>query len=90
MQAQYSFDFNEALKRLLRYLMEGVAVGLAATLVGKKKINAQEILLIGLTASAVLSLLDVCSPTVSQGARSGAGYGLGLGVVGSKAFPLPV
>lgn len=90
MQAQYSFDFNEALKRLLRYLMEGLAVGLAATLVGKKKINAQEILLIGLTASSILSLLDVVSPTVSQGARSGAGYGLGLGVVGSKAFPLPV
>ena len=90
MQAEYSFDWNEALKRLLRYLLEGVAVALAATLVAKKKINGQEVLLIALTASAVLSVLDVLAPAIAASARTGAGYGVGLGVVGSGAFPMPM
>lgn len=82
----FEFDFNEAAKRLIRYLLEGLVVGLAVQLIAHKKINLNEIVLIGVTASAILSLLDTFSPTVSSGARSGMGAGLGLQTVGYNGF----
>lgn len=89
MFAAVQFDFQEAIKRLLRYVLEGLAVGIAASLVAKKKMAGEEILLVALTAAAALSLLDVFSPTIASGARTGAGYGIGLSTVGVNGLPLP-
>lgn len=81
-QQYFEFDFNEAGKRLIRYLLEGLAVALATQLIAHKKINVSEIALIGVTSASILSLLDSFSPTVSAGVRSGMGTGVGLGTVG--------
>lgn len=86
----FQFDFQEAFKRLIRYVLEGLCVGLAVNLVSQKKISLNEVVLIGITASAVLSVLDTFAPAISSGARQGAGYGLGLGTVGySGGLVLP-
>ena len=82
MEQVFEFDFSEAVKRLIRYLLEGIVVGIAVQLIAHKKINLSEIMLIGVTASAVLSLCDSFSPTVAFGVRQGAGMGLGLNAVG--------
>lgn len=89
-QQYFEFDFNEASKRLIRYLLEGIVVGLSVQLIAHKKINVTEILLIGVTSSAVLSLLDSFSPAISAGARNGMGAGLGLGTVGYGGGVVPV
>ena len=86
MDRSFEFDFEEALKRLVRYLLEGFSVGIAVQIISQKKVNLQEVILVAVTASAVLCLLDSFSPTVSRGARSGMGLGLGLGTVGYKGF----
>ncbi len=78
----FEFDFNEAAKRLIRYLLEGLVVGLSVQLIAHKKININEILLIGVTSASVLSILDTFSPTISSGARNGIGLGLGASTVG--------
>lgn len=86
MNQSFDFDFQEALKRLFRYVLEGLVVGLSVNLISRKKLNFEEIVLIGVTSSAILSLLDIFSPTVSSGARTGMGYGLGLGTVGYQGM----
>lgn len=78
-QVDYS---NEVVKRMIKYLIEGLAVGLAAFLIPSKKIKQNEVLVIGLTAATVFALLDNFSPGISFGARHGAGFGLGTGLVG--------
>ena len=86
MDRSFEFDFEEAFKRLVRYLLEGFSVGIAVQIISQKKVNLQEVILVAITASSCLALLDSFSPTVSRGARSGMGLGLGLGTVGYKGF----
>jgi hypothetical protein len=72
-----SFDFEESIKRVIRYLLEGTAVALAAHIVSGKKLEIQTVVLLGVTAAAVLSILDVFAPAIGNATRSGAGLGLG-------------
>lgn len=82
-------DLGEVLRRALKYLVEGVMVGLAAMLVsqGRKgsKLDAQEILILGVTAAFVFAILDMYAPSVAVGTRTGAGLGVGMNLVG---FPM--
>jgi len=41
-----------------------------------------EVLVIGLMAAATFSILDVFIPSMGQSARSGAGAGLGINLIG--------
>lgn len=67
---------------LIRFLIEGLAVGLAASLVMGKKVSLREVIMIGLTAAASFAVLDLMAPEVSSSARQGAGLGIGAGMVG--------
>jgi hypothetical protein len=75
------FDFQS----LVKYLLEGLAVAVAAFLIPKKNIDAKEIGLIALTAAAMFAVLDQFAPEVGAGARQGAGFGIGANMVG---FPV--
>ena len=77
-----SFDFSELIKRAIKYLIEGFIVGVAAYTIPKKSLNIEEVLIIGLMAAATFSVLDVFVPSMGASARSGAGTGIGLGVIG--------
>ena len=68
--------------QVLKYLLEGVAVGASTYLVSKKKVSMNEILMISLSAAATFALLDMLAPDVSSGARQGTGFGLGAQQVG--------
>ena len=70
----------------LKYLFEGLAVGLAAKLVGKGKLKMQEVATLGLTAAVVLLLLDVYAPSVGSSTRTGAGFGIGANAVGGLSM----
>ena len=64
-------------KNLVKYVLEGGAVALAAFYIPRKNLNIQEIVTIALTAAAVFAVLDFFAPAIANGARQGAGYGIG-------------
>jgi hypothetical protein len=76
-----NIDFAEILTRALKYLMEGLAVGLACYF-GKLKID--EIIIIAVTAAATFAILDMYTPQVSDAARLGTGFGIGSKFAGIR------
>lgn len=82
---QSAFDITGLVTSLVKYLLEGLVVAVAAyVLPGKLKWN--EILMISLTAAATFAILDIYAPSVGSSARTGAGFGIGANLVG---FPKP-
>ncbi len=75
-------DINEFVKRVIKYVIEGLMVALAAYAIPKKSLNMEEILLLAMTAAATFSILDVFVPSLAVSARSGAGFGIGANLVG--------
>ena len=78
------FDINELFRRAVKYIVEGIMVGLAS-LIPQKPLKVEETILIALTAAATFSILDAFVPSIAVSARSGAGFGLGANLVG---FPI--
>ena len=78
-------DIPDLVKRLVKYALEGLAVGIACWLLPGKKLRVEEIGTIALTALAVFAILDIYAPSVGSSARTGAGFGIGANLVG---FPM--
>jgi|TARA_B100001123_G_scaffold365999_1_gene425374 ABC-type Co2+ transport system permease subunit len=76
------FDFNEVLRRLIKYFIEGFAVAVVAYCLPKQKISMENILVIALTAAATFAILDMFTPSIGGSARMGAGFGVGANLVG--------
>ena len=77
-----NYDLYELARRAFKYIIEGLMVAIAAYSIPKKSLNLDEVVIIGLTAAATFSLLDVFIPAMGVAARSGAGTGIGLGLIG--------
>lgn len=71
----------ELIRRIIKYLVEGLMVAIAAYAIPKRSLNIEEIILIALTAAATFSILDTYIPTMGSTARSGAGFGIGANLV---------
>lgn len=76
------FDVTELIKRVIKYLIEGLMVAIAAFAIPKRSLNLEEIALIALTAAATFAILDTYIPSMGVSARSGAGFGIGAKLVG--------
>jgi ABC-type Co2+ transport system permease subunit len=76
------FDFQELVKRVVKYLVEGIVVAIVAFAVPKKQLNIEEVIIIALVAAATFSILDVFIPSMGETARTGAGFGIGANLVG--------
>ena len=76
-------DVVEIIKRILKYLIEGTAVALAAYYVpqGKQRLSVDSICIIAITAAATFAILDMYTPDISAAARMGAGFGIGGNLV---------
>ncbi len=75
------FDVSELIKRIVKYLIEGLMVAIAAFAIPKRSLNLEEIALLALTAAATFAILDTYIPSMGVSARSGAGLGVGLKLV---------
>ena len=75
------FDLGELVKRIIKYLVDGLMVAIAAYAIPKRSLNLEEIALIALTAAATFSILDTYVPSMGVTARSGAGFGIGANLV---------
>ena len=71
-------NIGELVKRIIKYLVEGLMVAIAAYAITKRSLNIEEIVLIALTAAATFSILDTYVPSMGVSARSGTGLGIGL------------
>ncbi len=75
------FDISELIKRIIKYLIEGLMVAIAAFAIPKRSLNLEEIALLALTAAATFAILDTYIPSMGVTARSGAGSGIGANLV---------
>ena len=75
-------DFPELIKRIVKYVIEGLIVAIAAFAIPKQSMNVMEIGLLALTAAATFSILDTFIPSMSVSARNGTGLGIGLNLSG--------
>ena len=76
------FSVGNFVNRALKYLLEGLAVAIAAVYIPKRALPLEDIAALALVAAAVFALLDVLAPSVGVTARQGAGFGLGTQLVG--------
>lgn len=74
-------NVSELIKRIIKYLVEGLMVAVAAYAIPKRSLNLEEIIFIALTAAATFSILDTYIPSMGATARSGAGFGIGANLV---------
>ena len=72
----------EIVNRVIKYLVEGLAVAAIAIFIPKKSLPFEDILVLGISAAIIFAILDLVSPSISFTARQGAGFGIGANLVG--------
>jgi hypothetical protein len=73
---------------LVIYLIEGLAVAIAAYVIPNRRTKINEIVVIALIASASFFVLDLFSEKVGSGSRLGTGIGIGYNLVNmTSALP---
>ena len=74
-------NLSELLRKVVKYLVEGLMVAIAAFAIPQQTLKFDEIALIALTAAATFSILDTYVPSMGVSARTGAGFGIGANLV---------
>lgn len=74
---------------VVKYLLEGFAVTLAAYVIPNKRTKINEIVAISLLAALSLFILDLFSSEVSSGARFGTGFGIGYNLATALKATVP-
>ena len=75
-------NIQELIRRIIKYLIEGFMVAIAAYAIPARSLNIEEILALTLTATATFAILDTYIPSIGTKTREGAGLGIGLNLVG--------
>lgn len=78
----YTFDFQEMITRITKYLIQGIVVAIVASILPSKSLSTNEIILLGLTAAAVFSILDLIAPPMGDASRFGVGLVSGASLLG--------
>ena len=76
------FHMGELLKRIIKYLIEGLMVAIAAYAIPKQSLKLEEIAVLAIMAAATFAILDTYVPSMGVSARTGAGAGIGFNLVG--------
>lgn len=69
---------------MIQYLLEGLGIAFVTQYLIGKKSNPKEIILISLTITVALFILDQFAPDVGKYARQGAGFNIGKAQVGGN------
>lgn len=76
---------REIVAKLLKYILEGLAVAIAAFWIpqftGGAKMANEAVLTLAITASCMLAVLDVFAPSIGKSFRLGSGFGIGSNLV---------
>ncbi len=72
------------INNIIKYIIEGLAVAIAAYFIPRRKTHIQEIIIIGLMASLTFIILDIFAEDIGKGTRLGAGFGIGTNLIQSN------
>jgi hypothetical protein len=75
------------INNLVKYLIQGIAVAIAAYVIPNRRTNYREVLVISIVAALTFFTLDIFTDDISKGARFGAGFGVGLSLVTQTPLP---
>lgn len=83
---------KEWLKRVLKYVLEGLVVAIAAKFIPSRGSNwyglqSWEVVGIAIVAAVTFAILDIASPSIGMAARQGAGLALGVRAAGVNLGP---
>jgi ABC-type Co2+ transport system permease subunit len=81
-QKTMDLSVTELGTRVVKYLLEGLAVAVAMVIIPRRVPTMEEIVSVSVVAALVFAILDLLSPSVGLTARQGAGFGLGANLVG--------
>jgi len=77
-----AFNITEFVKKVIKYLLEGLVVALVAYVIPKASLKVEEIVVIALTAAATFAVLDTFLPSVASSAKNGLGFAIGSSLAG--------
>ena len=72
---------------LIKYLIQGIAVAIAAYVIPNRKTNPHEVLIIATVAALTFFVLDIFTDDVAKGVRFGAGFGIGMSLISHAPLP---
>ena len=75
------FDINELIKRLIKYLIEGLMVAIAAFAIPKRSLNIEELISLSMVSAATFAILDTYVPSMGVSVKQGAAAGIGFNLV---------
>ena len=61
----HHIDMKELVTRAVKYLIEGLVVGLVAFAIPNGKLSISEVIIISITAASVFAILDLVKPSIS-------------------------
>jgi hypothetical protein len=79
-------DIEEVIRRLVRYLLEGLAIAICVLVIPAKKQDMETVVTLALTGACTFAVLDLFAPVISDSARKGAGFGVGATLSGYNGF----
>jgi hypothetical protein len=77
------------INNLIKYIIEGIAVAIAAYLIPQRKTKITEVLIIGTLAALTFMLLDLFAEDVGKASRYGSGFGIGYNMVQNPVTTFP-
>lgn len=75
------------INNLVKYIVQGIAVGIAAYVIPNRKTNIHEIMIISVIASLTFFVLDIFTDDIAKGARLGTGFGIGMALANITQMP---
>lgn len=79
-ESYHTLDGREIFLRFFKYIFEGLVIATVAYF--SRKLDAEEIMILALTAASVFAMLDFFIPAMGASVRTGAGWGIGMNLVG--------
>ena len=80
------YGLAEIINRVIKYLIEGLAIAAAAIFIPRKALPFDEVATLAVLAAVVFAILDAVSPSMGVTSRQGAGLGLGFKLAGFPSF----
>lgn len=75
------------INNLVKYIVQGVAVAIAAYVIPNRKTNIHEVMIISTVAALTFFVLDIFTDDVAKGVRLGAGFGIGMSLITNAPLP---
>jgi len=78
-------DARELCKRVVKYVLEGLVVAIAAILLPKNKPDFEAVIALALVAASTFAIVDTMMPSLSYPLNMGVGFGIGANLVNFPA-----